>query len=122
MKPSKDQLYDALGELIYAVAFSDGEIQQSEIDKLESVLAQHEWSAAVRWSFDYENSKHQSVEDAYQKALETCKNYGPTEEDASLFTILDEVAEASNGIDANEAALIARFKNELREHFLNLDL
>ena len=122
MKPSKEQLYDALGELIYAVAMADGIVQESETKKLEELLQQHPWSAAVKWSFDYENRKGKTVEEAYAKAIDTCKSYGPTEEYASLFELLDAVAEASDGIDEKEAAIIQGFKTELRNHFLSLDL
>lgn len=122
MKPSKEQLYDALGELIYAVAFADGEVQESEVEQLEKVLSAHPWAAAVKWSFNYEKNKGKSVEEAYDKAIDTCKAYGPTEEYASLFETLDAVAEANNGVEVSEATLIQRFKNDLREHFLNLDL
>ncbi|MCH2084359.1 MAG: hypothetical protein MK226_18320 [Saprospiraceae bacterium] len=122
MKPSKEQLYDALGELIYAVAFADGEVQESEVKQLEKVISTHPWAAAVKWSFNYEKSKGKSVEEAYEKAIDTCKAYGPTEEYVYLFKTLDAVAEANNGIELSEAKLIQRFKNDLKEHFLHSDL
>ena len=39
MKPSKAILYDAIGELIYAVAIADGRIQESELKKLKELLS-----------------------------------------------------------------------------------
>lgn len=122
MKPSKEKLYDALGELIYAVAKADGLVQPSETKKLRELLLAHPWSREIQWSFDYEKRQKVTVEEAYEKALETCKNYGPTEEYAFLFEVLRAVAQASQGIDARERAVIRRFKRELREHFLTLDL
>jgi tellurite resistance protein len=121
MKPSKEKLYDALGELIYAVAKADGLIQPSETKKLHELLLAHPWAREIQWSFDYENRKKVTVEEAYEKALETCKNYGPSEEYAFLFEVLRSVAQASHGIDAKERSVIRRFKRELREHFLTLD-
>lgn len=121
MKPSKEKLYDALGELIYAVAMADGRIQQSEIEKLHELLLAHPKAQAIQWSFDYENRSHIPLDEAYNKALETCKAYGPTEEYAFLFDALDGVAGASDGIDPKELEVIQRFKKELKAHFLGLN-
>lgn len=122
MKPSKEKLYDALGELIYAVAKADGLVQPSETDKLHELLMGHSWSREIQWSFDYEHRHDITVGEAYAKALDTCKAYGPTEEYAFLFEVLRAVAEASHGVDTNEREVIQRFKRELKEHFLTLDL
>ena len=122
MKPSKEKLYDALGELIYAVAKADGRIQPAEIEKLHELLLAHPSAQSIQWSFDYENRSDIPLDEAYDKALETCKAYGPTEEYAFLFDALDAVAEASDGIDAKELDVIQRFKADLKEHFLNLNI
>ena len=122
MKPSKEKLYDALGELIYTLAMSDGSIQESELEKLHELLIAHPNARAIQWSFDYEQDSNGSLEEVYQKALETCKAYGPTEEYAFLFDALEAVAKASDGIVAEELAIIERFKRELKEHFLNLNI
>ena len=122
MKPSKERLYDALGELIYAVAMADGLVQAEEIERLQQVLLAHPWSREIKWSFDFENSREQSVEEAFSKAIETCKEYGPSTEYAFLFEVLQAIAAASHGTDTNEAIIIQRFKNEIKEHFLDLDL
>lgn len=117
MKPSKEQLYDAMGELIYALALSDGAVQDEEITALEQVLKAHPWAAAIQWSFDYENQKKKPLEEAYQKAMTTCKDYGPSEEYAFLLEVLQTIAEASEGMVTPEAELIIRFREELTEHF-----
>jgi hypothetical protein len=61
METTQTQLYDALGELIYALAKVDGLIDEAEIGKLEEVLRSHPWSSEIKWSFDYENRKANSV-------------------------------------------------------------
>ena len=121
MRPSKEKLYDALGELIYAVAMADGLIQPEETEKLHDLLLAHPWAANIQWSFDYERQKEVSVEEAYQKALETCKAYGPSDEYAFLFEVILAIAKASHGVETNEKEIIERFKRELKEHFLTLD-
>ena len=122
MKPSKERLYDALGELIYAVAKADGLVQDEEASRLKEILQQHPWAREVQWSFDYENNRETSLEEAYQKAIDTCKAYGPTEEYEYLFDILYEIARASDGVNVEEAQIIVQFKMELKEHFMDLNL
>ena len=122
MKPSKAKLYDALGELIYAVAKADGAVQDAERTQLEALLKDQTWGADVQWSFDYENRKALSVEDAYARALDTCKAYGPTEEYAFLMEALQRIAAAHEGVDEQEAGIIQRFTTALRTHFMELDL
>jgi uncharacterized tellurite resistance protein B-like protein len=122
MKPSKSKLYDALGELIYAVAKADGAVQPAERQKLLDLLKDQSWGADVAWSFDYEDKKALPLQDAYHRALDTCKAYGPAEEYAFLFKALQEVAEAHEGVEEQEKNVIFRFTQELRNHFLDLDL
>ena len=122
MKPSKDKLYDAIGELIYALAMADGRVQEDEINKLKELLIAHPHAQEIQWSFNYEKGQSISLEEAYDRALATCKEYGPTEEYAFLFEALDSIAAASDGIEASELEIIQRFKKELKEHFLNLDI
>ena len=122
MKPSREKLFDALGELVYAVAKADGLIQPEETEKLKELLLAHPSAQKIQWSFDYEHRKNITVEEAYAKALDTCKAYGPAEEYAFLFEAIEAVADASQGIDAEEWAVIRRFRAELRKHFLELDL
>lgn len=114
---SKDRLYDAFGELIYAMAMADGEVQQAEIDAMEKMLEEHAAGQAIAWSFNYENSKAGSLEDAYKKALSVCIDNGPDAEFENLFAILDKVA-AADFVSESEKALSDRLKNDLREAFL----
>lgn len=117
METTQTQLYDAVGELIYALAKIDGLVEEAEISKLEEVLQNHPWSSEIKWSFDYENRKAGSVEDAFAKALQTCKDFGPSPEYAFVIEILKAVAEASEGSSVQESGLIERFQQELTDHF-----
>lgn len=122
MKPSQERLHDAMGELIYAVAKADGLVQDAEIEKLQEILQKHPWASQIHWSFNYEQNRDASLEEVYAKALDTCKEYGPTEEYEFLFEILYEIAKASNGVNTEEAQVIVRFKLDLKTHFINLTL
>ena len=110
---TKVELYDAFGELIYALALADGVIQTEEITALEQILGEHEWASEIKWSFNYEKGKGKSLEDAYKKALMICKEYGPSPDYPFLFEVLDKVAAASDGIDTAEQRIIDSFKMEL---------
>lgn len=117
-----EKLYDAFGELIYVVAMSDGEIQKEELDAIEKRLADHPWKENIKWSFDYEARKKNPIEDLYKKVISYCEMHGPEPEYAFLIKTLEDVANASNGIDENErkvinsfsADLIAKFKEDIQ--------
>lgn len=117
MELTKEQLYDAFGELLYAVAQVDGEVQESEARKIEEMLKTFPGAEEIEWSFEYEYDRRQTVEEAYKKAIDVCKWYGPTPDYDFLFDLVEQVAKASNGLSAEEAELIARFRTELVEHF-----
>jgi tellurite resistance protein len=116
---SKERLMDAFGELIYALALADGVIQPEEISALENILKGHGWGREIRWSFDYEMKKGNSLKDAYEKAMETFKNYGPAPEYQYLIEILDAVAEAADGTLEEEDTVIKGFQAELRQKILD---
>ena len=76
----KERLYEALGELIYAVAKADGLIQKEEFSMLDSLLKDHPWASTIKWSFNYEVSRNKSLDDIYEKAINHCQHYGPAPE------------------------------------------
>ncbi|MDX2301204.1 MAG: TerB family tellurite resistance protein [Microscillaceae bacterium] len=114
----KEQLYQAFGELIYAVAKADGLVQNEEVDALKKILQRHAWAKDVQWSFDYELKNENDLQYVYEKALDTFRQYGPTPEYVYLIQILEEVARASDGIDSKEKALIHGFQDDLKERFI----
>ena len=115
---SKTRLYDAFGELIYAVALADSMIQEAEISVLEKVLAGHPWSKEIRWSFDYELKRENQLMDTYHKALETLKENGPHADYAYLVEVLEAVAEASDGFHKKEGQIISNLQKSLKSHFI----
>lgn len=115
---SKTRLYDAYGELIYAVAIADGHVQEEEIETIQQILEGHSWAQEVKWSFDYELKKGNSLKDTYLKALDTLKENGPHREYAYLIEILEKVAQASDGVQKKEGRVISIFQKSLRAHFI----
>lgn len=114
----KERLYDAFGELIYALAMCDGAVQSEEIVTLERILNHHPYAKEIKWSFDYESEKKHSVEEAYQKAIIACKENGPDPEYKYLLDVMMEVAEAFDGIVPQEKRFIENFKSDLRQRFI----
>lgn len=113
----KVELYDAFGELMYAVAKADGLIQNEELQALNNLVENHPWAKEIVWSFNYEKGKGKSVEEAYDKALYTCQQYGPSPEYPELLSLLNDIAAASKGVSHEEKLIIQNFEKELRAKF-----
>ncbi len=109
----KEKLFEAFGELIYAVAKTDGDVQQEEVEKIKSLFKYRKGGEEVVWSFNYENKHNNTVKDAYERALEAMIAHGAYDGYSELIHILNEVAKASSGIDEQERLLISRFEDDL---------
>ena len=114
----RERLYDAFGELLYAIAMADGEVQEEEVKVLEGILNKHTWAKEIKWSFDYENQKKHTVDEAYTKAIGVCKDNGPDPEYKYLMDVMYLVADAFNGTVKQEKDLIDRFKSDLHDEFI----
>lgn len=112
-------LFEAFGEMVYVVAMSDGVIQKEELEVIEQKMKDHPWGKSLKWSFNYEMKKANSIEDLYKKVVFFCKDHGPDPEYDFLLEILRDVANASSGIDENEDAKISGLSNELLDKFSN---
>jgi uncharacterized tellurite resistance protein B-like protein len=115
---NKERLYDAFGELIYALAMADGLIQAEEIQALDTILQGHPWASQIKWSFNYEATKNLDLKDVYKKALNTFTQHGQDQEYVYLIDILQKVAKASDGIDEAEQEMIERFQQDLKHNFI----
>ncbi len=113
----KDQLHEAFGELLYAVAMADGKVQTEERERLELLLKEFEGAREVLWSFNYETGRKRPVSEAYERALDACAEFGPYDRYPQFFSMLEAVAEASAGIDAQERELIDSFQADLLSRF-----
>ncbi len=112
-----EKLIEAFGELIYVVAIADGGIQKEELEVIENKLATHKWGEDIKWSFDYEVKKNNSIEDLYKKVITYCEMHGPDAEYQFLLNVVEEVAAASNGVDKEEKEVMDGFVNDLTEKF-----
>lgn len=113
----KETLYEAFGELIYAIAKADGIIDKNEIDKITEILENHPWASNIKWSFNYEWLKDEPAEEIYKKAMIRCIDHGPAEEFKEMLDVMKLVAEASQGILRSEQKVINSFSKDLIEQF-----
>ncbi|WP_044208997.1 TerB family tellurite resistance protein [Flammeovirga sp. OC4] len=113
----KEKLYEILGELLFVVAKADGVIQEEEKAVLENYFKDHPYGEDIRWSFNYEAQKDTPVEDVYNKVIDYCKHYGPTNEYQEFIKAMEVVAEAADGVDDNETAVMQSFSHDLLTRF-----
>lgn len=114
---NKDRLYDAFGELAYAIAKADGLIDGKEIEKLTEILENHPWASNIKWSFNYEWLRDEPAEDIYKKAIIRCQEFGPTSEFKEMIDLMETIANASNGISESEKKMINNFSQDLINQF-----
>lgn len=112
-----ERLFEVFGELLYAIAMSDGVIQKEEITAFEEVLENHPWSTSVKWSFNYETTKGTAIEDVYNKVINFCHHHGPSAHYPDFISAMEKIAAAANGIDEKEAAMIKSFSADLTARF-----
>lgn len=114
---NKERFYQAFGELLYVVAMEDGLLQKEEVNMLEEILKDHPMAKEIKWSFNYEKNRKNSVEMLYKKVIEVYKDNGPDEEYDFIIYALEKIAEASDGIDRDENEVITDFPRKLIEKF-----
>ncbi|MBC8342604.1 MAG: TerB family tellurite resistance protein [Bacteroidetes bacterium] len=113
----RERLYDAFGDLIYAIALADGQIQNVEVEVLSKILEGYKGATDIRWSFDYNRIKGKSVEETYQRAIEVCKENGPDPEYPFLIELMVKVAKAYKGIVPSEQIILEKFATDLKAKF-----
>ena len=117
----KENLYFALGELAYAVAKSDGQVQREERQKIHDIVV--EQTASHNTAFDISEiifhllqKDHLSPETAYERAMKDFRlysNYLNEDMKVDFVAVLEKVARAFQPITDNEKDLIEKFKKEL---------
>jgi len=112
-----EKLYETLGELIYVVALADGIIDDSERKALDEILKKHSYADEIKWSFKYEESKQNSVEDVYSKVIAVCHRIGPSPIYEEFIQVMNTMANADETIDESESKVINSFSADLIERF-----
>ena len=108
-----EKIQKAFGQVIYAVAMMDGEVQQVEIDVLKKVIADHEWGNQVVSSFEEEHGLNADPNIVFLKAMKVFRAHGPSKHYNFFIDLLEKIAHAHDGIIPEERKLIDRFREGL---------
>lgn len=112
------ELYKAFGKMIYLVAIADGLIQPEETETLDRLIANQDWAHTVKWSFDELVALPLEPKEVYKEVMDTFVEHGPDPAYHQLFEVLEAVAQASDGLDSEEAEVLIDLEVDLRSRFL----
>lgn len=116
---NEEKLYELMGELLYAVAKADGIIQAEEKEALVDLLKDHQWAKEIKWSFEYEEKKGRSVEEAYAKVIDYCKYHGQSSLYPEFIESMKVIASSAEGVAESESEIMNSFAKDLLEKFQN---
>jgi uncharacterized tellurite resistance protein B-like protein len=118
---STQNLHYAIGELAFAIAFSDGHIQKEEREKFDNII-----SAELRsknYDFDVTDiifkildKEKYDVETVYNwaiKEIQTNSHYLSPVLKQTFIIIMEKIAKAFPPITGEESKLIERFKTDI---------
>lgn len=118
---SIENLYYAIGELAYAVAFSDGKVQMEEREKFHTIVSSGLNNKHVNFDisdivFQILDKDKVSSSTAYEWAMKEIKinsHYLSPELKRTFITTMEKVAEAFPPITIEELNMLLRFKKEI---------
>lgn len=117
-----ENLHYALGQIAYAIARADGEVQKEERQKFFSIMEAE--LKGENYNFDIaliifqvmDKDHNNSVEDTYHSAMKqirlNCCYLNPSLK-ATFITVLEKVANAFPPITIEESLLLDRFKKDI---------
>lgn len=115
MEAIDNKLQDAFGKVVYSIAKIDGEVQQIEVDVFHDLIANHEWAKGVSLSFEAERELDMDANKVFLKAMKVFRFHGHSDHYPFFIDLLEKIAEAHDGVIAEERTMIDRFKTILLE-------
>ena len=120
MTPTEN-LHYAIGELAYAIARADGEVQKEERLKFQSIVESELRSKDQAFDisdiiFKIMNKDKTSTKDAYDgamKQIHTNSHYLSPELKTTFIAVMEKVAKAYKPITIDEMLLIEKFKKDI---------
>ncbi|PIB35336.1 hypothetical protein BFP72_07960 [Reichenbachiella sp. 5M10] len=107
------ELIDTFGKILYAVAKVDGRVQEEEIDVVRRVIDHNEWAQELELSFEIERFIDTEAEAIFESAMEVFDRYDVRKHYEEFLDLLEEVADAHDGVITAEKDLIDRFRKRL---------
>ncbi len=116
-------LHYAIGQLAYAVAFSDGSVQREEREKFQAIIAQALENKEYSFSltdiiFQIMEKDKLDAATTYEwamKEIRTNSHYLSPEMKGRFVQLLKKIAEAYPPISGEEKALIEKFEKEIAQ-------
>jgi len=116
---NKEKVFEAFGELLYAVARAEGKVRKDTSEQLEALLEKYTWASDAIWSFKYEKKRKNTFEETYEHAIDTFVAQGPMAEYETFFELLDELSEESHQLLGSRGKkILINFKRRLNRKFL----
>ena len=116
---NKEKVFEAFGELLYAVARAEGKVRKDTAEQLEALLEKYIWASDAIWSFKYEKKRKNTFEETYEHAIDTFVAQGPMAEYETFFELLDELSEESHQLLGSRGKkILINFKRRLNRKFL----
>ncbi|MCV9385864.1 hypothetical protein [Reichenbachiella ulvae] len=107
------ELLDTFGKILYAVAKSDGEVQEEELAVVRKVIDDHEWAQELELSFEVERELDSDADGIFEEAMSVFCRYDVRSHYEQFIDLLEKVAEAHDGVVQEEKVLIDKFKTHL---------
>ena len=117
MSVSKEQLFEAFGEILYALAAVDGNIQQEEKVLISQAIRHHRFEYDILMSFKQGVTKAKTIKEAFGKAMDTFRTYGTFDGYSDFKIILENLARSCHGVSPEEKEIIDEFHKELLTNF-----
>lgn len=95
---SKQNIYSAFAELIYAVVMADGVIKEQEQQAITAIVKNHPIGALIEQYFGASTTSP-SVAQSFLHTMETCKAFGNDAEYPFLLHLVEEISKVSEGLE-----------------------
>lgn len=111
---NEEQLLDTFGELLYALVSTGSGVSTKTKGAVSKELSKYDWGEKAFWSFNYESSHNRSAKEAYERALDTFTENGPSDKYYLFIDIMEKIADLYATTDYQKRIPL-KFKEELME-------
>ena len=116
-----ENLHYAIGQLAYAVAFSDGKVQREERERFQSIVVSElkgkdygfNVSDIVFQILDKDKVDSNTIYDWAMKEIRTNSHYLSPELKEKFLIVMEKVAEAYPPVSNDENSIISRFVRDI---------
>ncbi|MGE0567397.1 MAG: TerB family tellurite resistance protein [Bacteroidia bacterium] len=122
MTPAEN-LYYAIGQLAFAVAFSDGKVQKEERERFHQIVSEElmtdkhgfDVSDIVFQVLDRDKMDASTVYDWSFKEIKQNSHYLSPEMKEKFINVMQKIAEAYPPVTADENSILSKFFNDIKD-------